>query len=167
MSGLYEELYVKIDSKAYWKNGEVIVKSDALTPEMILGTTGRGPKGSFEILRVKPFCEILDRLNVPMLKVMSFLIREKNTENCVDISVNEIAESVGVSKGTVIRSIDKMEKAGLVVQGFRKYMINPSIIHKGNRTREGYLYLRYEEMAKKYGKLLNKDIVRKDSEKNS
>lgn len=148
MGNRYEELYVKIDSKRLLKDGEIVITSEPLTADVIIGRTGKGPKGGFDILRIKPFCDMLKRSGNSFCKVMALLLESKNLENFAELSTIEIARKTGLSKCTVMKVIDKMEEASFAVQGYKKIMINPHAIHKGNSIREGYLFSKFDEMMR-------------------
>lgn len=149
---MYEDLYVQIDSKKYYEKGEVAIISEVLNADMINGNTGKAPKGGFEILRPKPFCDMLDESDVPFCKVLSLFVGGKNSENCVDLSLQQITDKTGLAKSTVRSAIKKMERSKFVVQGIRKVMVNPYILHRGDSKRESYLSANYDKLAKEYKK---------------
>lgn len=149
---MYEDLYVQIDSKKYYENGEIVVISEAINADMINGNAGKAPKGGFEILRPKPFCDMLDESEVPFCRVLSLFVGRKNSENCVDWSLQQITDETKLAKSTVRNAIKKMERSKFVVQGIRKVMVNPYILHKGDNKRESYLFANYDKLAREYKK---------------
>lgn len=149
---MYEDLYVQIDSRELANTGSIVVISEPLNVDMIVGNTGKEPTSGFEIIRPRPFCDMLKESKVPFCRVLSVFVGDKNSENCVDLSLAELMERTGLSKNTVRNAIDSMENSEFVVQGLRKVMINPRILHKGDSKRESYLRKSYDEMAKKYKK---------------
>lgn len=149
---MYEPMYVRINTKAFIETGEIIYTSEPMDIDTINGNTGLAPKGSFEILRKRPFCDMLNESGSAYCRVLSVLLDKKTLENCVELSTKQIAERANISRNTAMGIIDKMEASKGIVQGFRKIMLNPYMIHKGDKQRESYLTTKYLEMAREFKK---------------
>lgn len=148
----YQEGYVKVDMKHYKLTGEVVYIGEVLTADEVLGITGQAPKGGFEIIRMPFMARMLEAVCGERGKLLAYLLENKDDSNRLDKTTDMVAKEAGVGKSTVRRVIDIMEKYGLLVQTKGVIYINPSLSHKGNNKREGYLFKSFDSVARAYQK---------------
>lgn len=144
----YQPIYFRIDSMAWLTNGELVPVGEPLTAEMIMGKTGKAPKGGFDIVRVPFLNTALERVCREQGKVLAYLFANRNFENIVDKTNAQISQATGVSRSTIVRMIDALEDEGLLVQTRGKIYINPRMIHRGDNVRESVMYTEFENIMK-------------------
>lgn len=140
----YQPIYFRIDSTAWLKDGEVLPVGEPLTAEMIIGRTGKAPKGGFDIVRVPFLNTALNRVCREQGKVLAYLFANRDYENIVNRTNEQISKETGVSRSTIVRMIDALEDEGLLVQTRGKIYVNPQMIHRGDNIRESVMYKEYD-----------------------
>lgn len=89
----------------------------------------------WDIVYSKNLARMLDIIGDEKTKVISFLIRKKDTFNLVNATLNQIAEGANVSKKTVQRVLRLMQdKDYLHKVANGKWRLSPRIICNGSKS---------------------------------
>lgn len=140
-------VYVKIEKKALEETGEIKIISEPLTVEEIIGTVGMAPKGGFEITRLNLLFEVIDIIKGKGSgEVIKYLFKSKSVNNIIYGSISSIAKKTGVSRKTVGEILLRLKEKEVIKIRGRTIMLNPSLLHKGDARREGYLFKKFSEI---------------------
>ena len=123
------------------RTGEII-ETQTLTKE-VKGDVDVG----FEKLWVGHILEAVEEVGNAKMKVLFWLIRNKDQGNMVKASINEIAQKTGVGRATVARLTSALRKANVVrLEYGGRWMLNPAVVFKGGHTRRMNVLIRYQSM---------------------
>lgn len=102
---------------------------------------------NFEKLWLGHLLESLDIIGNKKIKVMNWLLSNRDSENKVIATQRRIAEETGVSLPTVNQTIDAMISVKAVKQLQRGVlMLNPSLIFRGGHNKRMNVLLRYNQV---------------------
>ena len=139
-----KKAYVEIDLKALQETGEIkIVGEPILAPEV----TTKVPKGRFEIVYCAELFDIMKELGNRKMNVLTYLLDHKDGNNCINATNTQLANTIGVSRPTVIDTIKALENAGLATRKNSVLMISPNLMVKGSQLREAFLMHKFEELS--------------------
>lgn len=123
------------------RTGEMI-KTHTLTRE-VKGDVDVG----FEKLWIGHILDAVQEVGNAKMKVLFWLIRNKDRGNMVYGGVNEIATKTGVGRATVARLMSALRKANVVrLEYGGRWMLNPSVVFKGGHDRRMNVLIRYKSM---------------------
>ena len=75
------------------------------------------------------------------------MLRNKDANNLVKATINEISEATKVSRATVGRLMTALRKAdGVRLEYGGRWLINPSVVFKGGHDRRMNVLIRYQAM---------------------
>lgn len=134
--------YVEIDS-IFQETGEIVIIGEPIDVAEVMKTT---PKGNFEIAYMSALFEIFDKLGGKRYKVLEYILKHKDSMNCLNITNTELAEKVGCSRPVVIETIKILTDAGIVTRKGTVLALSPKVFVKGNAQREGYIMSHFREM---------------------
>ena len=101
----------------------------------------------FEKLWVGHILETVEEVGNAKMKVLFWLIRNKDRRNMIYAGVNEIAEKTGVGRATVARLMSSLRKANVVrLEYGGRWMLNPAIVFKGSHAKRMNVLIRYHSM---------------------
>ena len=101
----------------------------------------------FEKLWVGHILEAVDEVGNAKMKVLFWLIRNKDQGNMVRATLDEIAQKTGSSRSTVARLMASLRKANVVrLEYGGRWMLNPAVVFKGGHTRRMNVLIRYQSM---------------------
>lgn len=124
------------------RTGEII-ETQNITKELKAGDVDIG----FEKLWIGHILEAVDEVGNAKMKVLFWLIRNKDKSNMVRGSITEIAEKTGVGRATVARLMASLRKANVVrLEYGGRWMLNPAIVFKGSHDRRMNVLIRYKAM---------------------
>lgn len=147
----YKKYYVEIDVNEYYRTGEIVPVSAPLTEMEVGRRIGLAPKGNFSITRDERLCGMLDCIGGVKGKIMSYLVGRRDSENEVLYIAKNLSEEIGVTPQAINRGLKELEKSGTIIRDYGKVMVDPEVIHRGNRQREGYLIKKYEGLKLRRG----------------
>ena len=135
--------YIEIDLKHYYETGEVIAIGEPIIAPTI---TTKIPRGNFEIVYTAQLFDILKKLGNRKIRVLNYLLDEKDATNCLNMTNTELSQKTGVSRKTVVDTMNVLSDAGLVKRKGTVIMLSPNFMVKGSRIREAYLMHKFVEM---------------------
>ena len=101
----------------------------------------------FEKLWVGHILEAVDEVGNAKMKVLFWLIRNKDQGNMVRATLDEIAQKTGSSRSTVARLMASLRRANVVrLEYGGRWMLNPAVVFKGGHTRRMNVLIRYQSM---------------------
>lgn len=138
------------------RTGEII-ETQTLTKQ-VQGDVDIG----FEKLWVGHILEAVEEVGNAKMKVLFWLIRNKDRGNMVKATLDEIAKKTGSSRSTVARLMASLRKANVVrLEHGGRWMLNPAIVFKGSHTNRMNVLIRYRSMEQQELPLLCAEPERK------
>jgi DNA-binding transcriptional ArsR family regulator len=123
------------------RTGEII-EAQTLTKQV----TGDVDIG-FEKLWVGHILEAVDEVGNAKMKVLFWLIRNKDRSNMVKATLDDIALKTGSSRSTVARLMAALRKANVIrLEYGGRWMLNPAVVFKGGHSRRMNVLIRYKAM---------------------
>lgn len=139
---LSDKYYVEIDGALLQDTGEVKIIGEPIhAPEQ----ETKVPRGGFEIAYLASICDILDQLGNKKIKVLQYILKHKDSNNCLNMTNSQLADAVGCSRPVVIETIKMLNDAGVLVRKGTVIMLSPRFVVKGDARREGYLMRKFTE----------------------
>jgi DNA-binding transcriptional ArsR family regulator len=139
-----EEPTAKLLGSDVWINqrtGEII-EAQTLTKEV----TGDVDIG-FEKLWVGHILDAVQEVGNAKMQVLFWLIRNKDRNNMVRATLDDIAAKTGVSRRTVASLMTALRKANVVQLEYGgRWMLNPAVVFKGGHGRRMNVLIRYKAM---------------------
>lgn len=124
------------------RTGE-IMETQTLTKELRANEVDIG----FEKLWIGHILDAVEEVGNAKMKVLFWLIRNKDKSNMVRGSITEIAEKTGVGRATVARLMASLRKANVVrLEYGGRWMLNPAVVFKGSHERRMNVLIRYKAM---------------------
>jgi DNA-binding transcriptional ArsR family regulator len=101
----------------------------------------------FEKLWIGHILEAIEEVGNAKVKVLFWMLRNKDANNLVKATINEISEATKVSRATVGRLMTALRKADVVrLEYGGRWLINPSVVFKGGHDRRMNVLIRYQAM---------------------
>lgn len=101
----------------------------------------------FEKLWIAHILEAVDEVGNAKMKVLFWLIRNKDRGNMVRATLDDIAAKTGSSRSTVARLMASLRKANVVrLEYGGRWMLNPAVVFKGAHSRRMNVLVRYKAM---------------------
>ncbi len=138
-----EKAYIEIDLKTLRETGEILIKGDPIIAPTI---TEQVPRGKFEITYTAELFGIMKKMGNKKIEILSYLLDNKDGNNCLNTSVRDIAKATETSHQTVQDTINILKEANLIRREKSVYMLSPNLMLKGNQIREAYLMRKFEEI---------------------
>jgi DNA-binding transcriptional ArsR family regulator len=139
-----EEPTAKLLGSDVWINqrtGEII-EAQTLSKEV----TGDVDIG-FEKLWVGHILDAVQEVGNAKMQVLFWLIRNKDRNNMVRATLDDIAAKTGVSRRTVASLMTALRKANVVQLEYGgRWMLNPAVVFKGGHSRRMNVLIRYKAM---------------------
>ena len=102
---------------------------------------------NFEKIWLGHILQALDCMGSKKIKVVTWLLNNKNVENIVIATQREISEKCGVSLPIVTETIRVLQTADVIkMKQNGVYMLNPNVIFKGNKDRRLDVLIRYNKL---------------------
>lgn len=137
---------------AYFENSERWVRVDSNgehigEPSEVNVVVKEISRSDFMITYLAHLVGMLDSIGNKKMKVAKYILEhmDKSTNKLTETAI-EIAENCKVGRGTVLSTLDILEKAGFIVRKKGWLMLSPKIAHKGNAQKERYLMTKFREM---------------------
>jgi DNA-binding transcriptional ArsR family regulator len=139
-----EEPTAKLLGSDVWINqrtGEII-EAQTLSKEV----TGDVDIG-FEKLWVGHILDAVQEVGNAKMQVLFWLIRNKDRNNMVRATLDDIAAKTGVSRRTVASLMTALRKANVVQLEYGgRWILNPAVVFKGGHSRRMNVLIRYKAM---------------------
>ena len=101
----------------------------------------------FEKLWLGHILEAVEEVGNAKMKVLFWLIRNKDRSNMVKATLDDIAAKTGSSRSTVARLMAALRKANVIrLEYGGRWMLNPSVVFKGGHSRRMNVLIRYKSM---------------------
>lgn len=101
----------------------------------------------FEKLWVGHILEAVQEVGNAKMQVLFWLIRNKDRNNMVRATLDDIAAKTGASRSTVARLMASLRKANVVrLEYGGRWMLNPAVVFKGSHDRRMNVLIRYKSM---------------------
>jgi DNA-binding transcriptional ArsR family regulator len=126
-----------------WVNQQTgeIIETQTLTKEVKDVDIG------FEKLWIGHILETIDEVGNAKVKVLFWLLKNKDQQNMVRATIDTIAEKTGASRATVGRLMAALRRADVVrLEYGGRWLLNPSVIFKGSHSRRMNVLIRYKSM---------------------
>ena len=141
------------------RTGEII-EAQTLSKEV----TGDVDVG-FEKLWVGHILEAVQEVGNAKMQVLFWLIRNKDKNNMVKATLDDIAEKTEVSRRTVASLMTALRKANVVQLEYGgRWMLNPAVVFKGGHSRRMNVLIRYKSMEQQELPLEPMDLPQQQSE---
>lgn len=102
---------------------------------------------AFEKLWVGHILEVIEEVGNAKVKVLFWLLKNKDANNLVRGTLDTISEKTGVSRSSVARLMASLRKADVIRLEFGgRWVINPAVVFKGAHARRMNVLIRYSEM---------------------
>lgn len=143
---------IGVDRWTNQQTGEVI-ETQTLAKE-VCGDVDIG----FEKLWLGHILETIEEVGNVKVKVLFWLLKNRDQNNLVRGTVRQIAEQLGVSKTTVSALMTALRKADVIrLEYGGRWMLNPGVIFKGAHTKRMNVLIRYKSMEQQELPLEPKD----------
>lgn len=139
-------MYLEIDPQKYCEEGEISIIGEPKTFVQVVGESAKKKQGWFSITREEYLCKSYKNIRGKMGVLFAHMIRVRDSNNQVIYDSKEMAKQTKLSQHMVIDSIKYFEQKGMVKRRGNTVMINPGIVHQGDRSREAVLMKIYEKM---------------------
>ena len=134
--------YVEVDKKLLEDTGEIkIVGSPINVAEQEQST----PRGGFEIAYMSALFDIFDQLGNQKMKVLKYLLKNKDGMNCLNISQRQLANETGVGLTTVNSTMKLLKEAGVITQKGSVIRLSARVFVKGDAKKEAYIMRKFVE----------------------
>ena len=136
-----KELYVKIDADLYVKTGEIKPIDNPFDVNEVR-------KGTFQIIHDDYLSKLLVVNNCKRNDLINYLLKRKDSNNCLKVSNSELSRKIGMSRTIVVETLKLYEKENIIKRNKKIIMINPRLCLKGNKSREMMLIKQYDSFGK-------------------
>lgn len=141
---LRKTAYIEIDLELLESTGEIrIIGAPIIAPTV----TERIPRGKFEITYTAELFDIMRSLGNKKIEVLAYILDHKDGNNALNMTNLQLSKEVGVSRQTVVDTMNILKDAALVARKGSVIMISPRLMVKGNQLREAWLMRKYEEIT--------------------
>ena len=137
MSDIANTLYEDTDVWVNQRTGEII-EADKVIKKV--------PRTGFEITYLSYFIDLFEKLGGQKYKVFKYIIENKNADNQVIITTTELAKKTKVSRQTVSDTLKILSDATLISRKVGVIMLNPKLVHRGDKNKEAYLLTKFETL---------------------
>lgn len=101
----------------------------------------------FEKLWIGHILEAIEEVGNAKVKVLFWMLKNKDQNNMVRGTVREIAEATGVHRNTVVSLTTALRKADVVrLEYGGRWILNPGVIFKGGHSKRMNVLIRYKAM---------------------
>lgn len=117
------------------KEGETVIESDNIIRKT--------PRNGFEITYLTYLFDLFDKLGGKKYTVLKYIMKNKNAENQLIITIRELANECNVSTKTVVEALNLLKEANLIETRTGAIMLNPRLAHRGGDAKERYLLQKF------------------------
>lgn len=142
-SGTYE--WSKVDTDTGEVTSAEVVEFLRRLPDEKPDNTQR--RSNFAILYPLQFYGLINSVGNKKMEVISYIIRHMSADNVLIATSAQIAKKANVSKNTVDRTLQALEKANLIRRKPGIIMLNPQLINRKHKPGEFRLMVKYDEIG--------------------
>jgi predicted transcriptional regulator len=103
---------------------------------------------NFEKIWIAHILDSLELIGNKKIKVVNYLLKEKNSKNLVITTQRNMAEKLEISKTTVSKTIIALQESDFISQVQNGvYRVNPNVIFKGSKSNRMKVLLDYQKEA--------------------
>ena len=89
----------------------------------------------------------IDEISNAKMKLLFFLLQEAvKLDNIIPLTTDEISQQSGVSKATVVRTLQILEKHNIVKRKTGVVMLNPNVVFKGGYGKRMNVLMKYHSL---------------------
>lgn len=105
---------------------------------------------NFQKIWVAHILSAIDEISNAKMRLLFFLIKEAvKLDNIVPMTTDEISKKSGVSKATVVRTLQVLEKYNIIKRKTGVVMLNPNVIFKGGYGKRMNVLMKYYNLSEK------------------
>lgn len=94
----------------------------------------------------------IDEISNAKMKLLFFLIKEAmKLDNIIPMTTDEISQQSGVSKATVVRTLQVLEKYDIIKRKTGVVMLNPNVAFKGGYGKRMNVLVKYHNLPSSEG----------------
>lgn len=134
--------YVEIDKQLLEDTGEIKIIG---TPINVAEQEQTTPRGGFEIAYMSALFDIFDQLGNQKIKVLKYILKNKDGMNCINISQRQLAVETGVGLTTVNATMKLLKDAGVITQKGSVIRLSARVFVKGDAQKEAYIMRKFVE----------------------
>lgn len=134
--------YVEIDKELLHSTGEIKIIGK---PIDVAEQEQKTPRGGFEIAYMSALFDIFDKLGGKKYLVLQYILKNKDSMNCLNITNSELAQKVGVGRNTVVDTMKILTDAGVVVRKGTVIRLSGRVFVKGDAQKEAYIMRKFVE----------------------
>lgn len=82
---------------------------------------------------------VLSTTSSKRARILEYILEHKDMDNVIVATVRKVVRETGISYATVAKTLQKLEKAGMIKRKLGVIMLNPKVAHKGSKKHEKYL----------------------------
>ncbi len=103
---------------------------------------------NFQKIWVGHILSAIDEISNAKMKLLFFLLKEAvKLDNIVPMTTDEISKKSGVSKATVVRTLQILEKHDIIKRKTGVVMLNPNVIFKGGYGKRMNVLMKYYNLS--------------------
>ena len=104
-------------------------------------------RNGFAITYLSDLVRMIDTIGGKKMTVVKYILSHMDSNNKLSETQREIAKHCGVSLKTVTETLNMLDKANFIARKTGTIMLSPKIAHKGNKQRERYLLMKFNNIA--------------------
>lgn len=130
-------LYAGSDEWVNTRTGEVIKANQIIK---------KTERNGFMITYLSAIINLIETLGNRKMQVVKYILEnmDKST-NTLILTNRELAKKANVSLDTVSKTLTILKKAKIITSKTGAIMINPELVHRGNKSKEQYLLTKFQE----------------------
>jgi len=99
---------------------------------------------NFQKIWLAHILSAIDEISNAKMKLLFFLIKEAvKLDNIIPMTTDEISQQSGVSKATVVRTLQVLEKHDIIKRKTGVVMLNPNVVFKGSYGKRMNVLIKY------------------------
>ena len=154
-NSIENKYYVEIDKDILESTGEVKIIG---SPINVAEQLQRVPRGGFEIAYMSALFDIFDKLGNQKIKVLKYILKNKDGMNCLNMTNTAIAEAIPCARKTVVETMNILKDAGVITRKGTVLRISPRVVVKGSQQKEGYIMRKLVEENEGF-KVINGNVA--------
>lgn len=121
-------------------------------------------RNNFDIVYIMQFCDIFDALGGQKYKILKWLLQNRNSENLVLFTQQELASELGCSRQTVSETLKILKRCGIITSRLGAIRFNPQVLVHGSKNKENWIFTKFVEEQNKESKSIKQgdlsDIIK-------
>ncbi len=131
-------LYTGTDTWINQRTGEIIEASQVVK---------KTERNGFMITYLSAIINLIDSFGTKRMEVVKYILNNMDKSNNILLITNrELAKKTGVSLDTVTKTLKSLRDSKIIKTKTGIIMVNPKLIHKGDKNKESYLLMKFSEL---------------------